>query len=209
MTHEHPARHHRYITTASGQRIACPNIRTSQIYLQDIAHSLALQARYLGHTTRFYSVAEHSALVALIARTRGESLLVQKCALLHDAHEAYIGDFPSPFKVVVPELRDFERSVEIVVRERFELPGFGDPLWARVKQYDLQALHYEAYSLFASLPDWVDQTVLDEIPASVFSSYRDLGQTWQSAKREFEMWALDLKLNPNDANYAKPHIEPS
>lgn len=69
----------------------------------DIAHSLAMQCRYNGHTKIFYSVAEHSVLVSH-AVPEEDALW----GLLHDAPEAYIGDMIRPLKKLVPAFREMD-----------------------------------------------------------------------------------------------------
>jgi hypothetical protein len=59
------------------------------ICIEDVAHALGNLCRFAGHTWRFYSVAEHSVLAATLA---------ERHHLLHDAHEAYLSDIPSPVK---------------------------------------------------------------------------------------------------------------
>jgi hypothetical protein len=66
----------------------------------EAAQALAKINRYNGHTTRLYSVAEHSLHVCQILErelrvTHCETLLA---ALCHDAHECLIGDMTSPVK---------------------------------------------------------------------------------------------------------------
>jgi hypothetical protein len=62
------------------------------IDVRTIAHALARLPRYIGHTTRAYTVAEHSLALASWCRDHGHDLATQRHALLHDAHEAYVGD---------------------------------------------------------------------------------------------------------------------
>ena len=72
----------------------------------DIAHALSNTCRWTGHTSRFYSVAEHSVRVAERARELlaevGHGLHTQLLGalwgLLHDAPEAYLVDMPRPLK---------------------------------------------------------------------------------------------------------------
>jgi uncharacterized protein len=59
--------------------------------LQNIAHSLAHQNRFNGHTTRPLTVAEHSVMAALLVPPE-----LALAALLHDAHEMITGDIPAP-----------------------------------------------------------------------------------------------------------------
>jgi hypothetical protein len=144
-----------WITTFTGLRVQLPDLNTHQVRLVDIAHSLGMQCRYLGQSNKFYSIAEHSVLVKELARKCGEGELIQRCALFHDAHEAYLGDFPSPFKDAVPGLREFEARVESPVRRAFNLPEHMDQVWKIVKRYDNLALHYEASHLLKN-PGWID-----------------------------------------------------
>ena len=70
--------------------------------LVEISHSLAQINRFTGHCARPYSVAEHSLLVADIARSYfNASPLIELTALMHDAHECITGDVASPIKSVL------------------------------------------------------------------------------------------------------------
>lgn len=70
-----------------------------------IAQSLAKICRYAGNTPWHYSVARHSILVSRLVPQEGDLPLL---GLIHDAHEAWIGDIPLPVKqrmrLVVEEL---------------------------------------------------------------------------------------------------------
>lgn len=63
------------------------------IHLRDVAHALSLTCRYAGHVPRFYSVAQHSCLVASFLPSDKKL-----AGLLHDSEEAYLLDMPSPIK---------------------------------------------------------------------------------------------------------------
>lgn len=88
-----------------------------EIFIEDIAHSLARQCRFGGHCNPFYSVAEHSVRA---------SYLVDKdyalWALLHDASEAYLIDIPRPVKSHLHGYRAIEDGLMAAVCERFGLP---------------------------------------------------------------------------------------
>lgn len=99
------------IETASGQRYDFENPRPETVLLEDIAHALSNVCRFAGHIRRFSSVAEHSVLVSRIVEAqslerfdltpgwaRTKKNVIVRAALLHDGHEAYIWDAPSPVK---------------------------------------------------------------------------------------------------------------
>lgn len=159
---EHPAEKHGYITTVSGLQFRSLS-PSGQFDRTDISHALSMICRYLGHVREFYSVAEHSVLVSILAEQRGEPLVVRQCALLHDAHEAYCGDFPSPFKRDLPEHEEWERRIQRAVRDFLGLPT-EEWIWRRVKTYDTEALHVEAHALLPYGVQWVDHEMALEAP---------------------------------------------
>lgn len=83
-----------WFQTVSGQIIDLDAPSTWVINIEDIAHALSNICRWGGHTRTFYSVAQHSVLVASCMPTP----LLSMCGLLHDAAEAYVGDVISPLK---------------------------------------------------------------------------------------------------------------
>jgi len=68
--------------------------RADEIDPVDLAMSLSRLARFNGHSRQFYSVAQHCCIVA--ANVEDDALRLP--ALLHDAHEAYLGDIVTPLK---------------------------------------------------------------------------------------------------------------
>ncbi|KKN77868.1 hypothetical protein LCGC14_0356050 [marine sediment metagenome] len=63
--------------------------------IEDIAHALAMQNRFNGHTVQPYSVAEHCVRMSYVEdRLPGDPLT----NLLHEVAEAYVGDIASPQK---------------------------------------------------------------------------------------------------------------
>ena len=155
-----PAKTHRYMTTYTGKQFRLTGLLPGQVDIEDIVHALPQVVRYQGMCDGFYSVAEHSVLVARMARAAGYREKVVRACLLHDAHEAYVGDFPSPFKVIVPGLKSWETDVELVVREALNLPSENWSGWHAVKHFDILALHVEANSLFTPVPEWVDPALV-------------------------------------------------
>jgi hypothetical protein len=184
---EHPATKHGYITTASGRRVY--SLSSIDVHKPDIAHSLAMQCRYLGHVSEFYSVAEHSVLVSALADEAGETVELQQLALLHDAHESYCGDFPSPYKLDLPEHAEWEDRIERRVRESLGVAGT-DYDWTRVKLYDTQALHLEASVLLPESVEWVDRDLVASLPRSCHVWCHH----WRTAKSIFIRRAAQLGL---------------
>jgi 5'-deoxynucleotidase YfbR-like HD superfamily hydrolase len=99
--------------------------RPEEVDIRDIAHALSMSCRYTGHVRRFYSVAEHSVLIAKWLETRGETNAVCFAGLLHDAGDAYLSDIASPAKRHMPEYRIIEDKIIDVVLNKYgieELP---------------------------------------------------------------------------------------
>lgn len=108
------------------------------IDIHDIAIALSREARFNGHTTEFYSVAQHSLFVS--------NLLPPDNALeglLHDATEAYMRDIPSPLKKLLFDYQKLEKRMDRAIRKKFGLP----PIMSKiVKDCDLLALWHEMHS---------------------------------------------------------------
>ncbi|RWX28479.1 hypothetical protein EHH54_32455 [Rhizobium leguminosarum] len=107
--------------TASGRKFFPMDPRADEVFIDDIAHSLSMQCRYAGHCQRFYSVAEHSVLMA--RHLRWEGVDVALWALLHDASEAYLVDVPRPVKPYLEGYKAAEAKVMAAVALRFGLEG--------------------------------------------------------------------------------------
>ena len=128
-----------FIRTSTGQCFEFPYGKGFNFEIEGIAHALAHICRFGGHCTRFYSVAQHSVLVASLVPPEH-----RLAALLHDAHEAFIGDMVSPLKQFMPEFRRVEEIVEANLRKHFGVPEVLDPV---IRHADLLALATEARDL--------------------------------------------------------------
>jgi hypothetical protein len=83
-----------WIQTFTGRAFDLFDPQPDQICLEDIAHSLSQICRFTGHCGRFYSVAEHCWEMSDLIES--DDPAVKLAALMHDAHEAYLGDISSP-----------------------------------------------------------------------------------------------------------------
>lgn len=140
-----------WMLTATGRRVSLSEIGPADIDIADIAHHLSHLCRFTGATRQFYSVAEHSLLVCDLVRCRAlHDYWLQLAALLHDAHEAYLGDISTPLKQVVGEFSAIDRAVSRAVAARFGLPATQAP---EVKRADLEALAIEKRDLMPDHPE--------------------------------------------------------
>lgn len=128
-----------WILTASGKHFDFADLQPEQIDIRDIAQALSNEARFNGHTNRFYSVAQHSVAVSRIVPP--EDALE---GLLHDATEAYMKDIPLPLKRMLPDYKRIEQRVDAVIRARFGLPALCS---ASIKHADLVMLATERRDL--------------------------------------------------------------
>lgn len=136
-----------WIQTYAGIHFDLLDPQPDMVDIRDIAHSLAHQVRFNGHSRDFYTVAEHSIhvshLVSPDSRLQG---------LLHDAAEAYVGDMVTPLKNIIPEFRIREDRVWRAIAEKFHVSPLLSP---EVKRADSQMLMAEAQQLLGEvLPGW-------------------------------------------------------
>ena len=94
-----------YVSTYLGNRFYPLEPRIDDVDIEDIAHGLAYQCRFNGQTNAFYSVAQHSLIVAALVPEE-----LRFAALLHDAAEAYLGDMVKPLKVLLPGFSEIEET---------------------------------------------------------------------------------------------------
>ena len=87
--------------TTRGRALDLLNPRKEDISINEIAAALGNQCRYAGGVSKFYSVAEHSVLIAQWLRAQEHGPWTQMGGLLHDAAEAYTGDITWPMQQVL------------------------------------------------------------------------------------------------------------
>jgi|Deesub1362A_J573_1020465.scaffolds.fasta_scaffold01994_9 hypothetical protein len=125
-----------WAATAGGGRYHLLAPDPAQVHITEIAWALGNLCRFNGHTRCFYSVAQHSVLVSELVGPEH-----RLWGLLHDAHEAYVGDNIWPLKAAVPELARVEEPAKRAVAAAFGLPW---PEPEEVKRADLLMLATEA-----------------------------------------------------------------
>jgi hypothetical protein len=145
--------------TFSGRTVDLERPDFAGFRIEDVARPLAYQCRFVGNTRAFYSVAQHSVLASRLAPPG-----FAYDALMHDAEEAFTGDWPTPWKVRIG--RDAVRAAVAPLKDalarRF---GLRRPEPKEVKLADQRALATELRDLLAPhRVDWRDLPAPDPEP---------------------------------------------
>lgn len=141
-------------STALGHAFWSTDPRPSEVDIRDIALQLSRICRFNGALrpdVEIYTVAQHCCLVS---DHLPDNLKLE--GLLHDAHEAYIGDMIKPIKLQLPaSWKAIESRVEFAVRKKFFLPFKMTPA---VKEQDRSAVATEHRDLqyHTGEVDWGD-----------------------------------------------------
>ncbi|MCG3178618.1 MAG: hypothetical protein BIFFINMI_00946 [Phycisphaerae bacterium] len=182
-----------WIQTFNGRQVFPLAPDPDQIDIHDIAHALANLCRFTGHTRQFYSVAQHSVLVA--RECPPES---QAWGLLHDAAEAYINDIARPIKQrtcietlsgAIRWIDEIEHAVMGAVARRFNLPWpMPEGCMDAVKHVDTRLLLTEKRDLMSAEPAGWD------VEGDPFLGWHIDPWPPQRAEREFLRAALDYGI---------------
>lgn len=138
-------------STPTVQKFYFLNPRQEDIKAYDIAHALSLQCRFGGHCADFYSVAEHSVIVAEEVEKFDSRPVTLMGALLHDAEEAYLPDIPRPIKRLMPEVQKIYKRLNKAIVRRFRLE---EANWELIKNVDRRLCITEAKVLGLWHEDW-------------------------------------------------------
>lgn len=127
-TRDNLLKYESYIDTHSGKQINFIDPHQEMIDINDIALGLSNACRWAGQIRPFYSVAQHSVLVSLIAPEE-----LKPVALMHDTHESYTHDLAKPLKdlLLQPEMNEGE-----IVKKLRE---------SQVRVQDEQGLHLQGW----------------------------------------------------------------
>ncbi len=149
-----------YMCLAKGRVFYPLDPRADEVFIEDIAQSLAHQIRYNGLSDKPVNIGQHSCQCSWLADVRGESDNVQLAALMHDAPEFIVGDMVRPIKINMPTFKKLELGIERVIGQRFNLPQIDHSI---IKYYDNLSLSWEKRDMYASselwphmlpVPDW-------------------------------------------------------
>lgn len=152
-----------WIQTHTGRALSFLVPDGSDISIDDIAVGLARCGRFARQTRHFYSVAQHSVLVAKIVHDLDPgNVSARLWALLHDAHEAYTGDLPTPLKeairytlpsYVVDPILEIQTRLDCAICAALGVE-IGEADRQLVKHADLVALSTEREQILGCAMDW-------------------------------------------------------
>ena len=142
------------ICTVGGRAFNPLDPDPSALDIEDMAHALSYTARFGGHCLNFYSVAQHSLVVADLLAEDGHDSELRLAALLHDASEAYLVDLPTPIKRHVADYRAIEDRLQAVIERHFGVADVADANRDRIKRADRLALQWEQRDLMPRV-SWV------------------------------------------------------
>lgn len=193
--------------THSGRIVDVWRTDPETIHLPDVAWHLSRIARFNGATLGpVYSVAQHSLFVAVLVQQfyRVDDPVVVLQALLHDAHEAYLGDILTPVKNI-PGMRAVlyraEAQLIDVMHEALGVP----PPWGGnvdvIRQADHLALAIEAWHLVHSRgATWQGARNIHPKAMGLFVAPRPSDQTHDAFLEMFGR--LERALNPSRVSNA-------
>ena len=123
----------------------------------DIAGPLAGENRYVSHTDRPWSVAIHSVVVARVIMTVTGDKMAAAAGLLHDCHEAVLGDIPTPVAMHIgyDKVKALKNDVHHAIFRRLQLPAslLLDSLFHdAIESADRASLHVERQLFMAPEP---------------------------------------------------------
>lgn len=152
-----------WMCTISGKKVYLDNPSEDDIILEDAVRALSRIPRFGGHTDKFFSVAQHSVLVASLCPTS-----CKREGLMHDLIEAYVGDVILPIKRMVPGFKALEERFQNLIAKKFNLTY---PYPAPVKEADIIAMQIEATNLMPSVAHMYDRGYpTPDIPLVPYSS---------------------------------------
>ncbi len=128
-----------HILTFSGRRISVTKPRVEDINPIDIVYHLGNIKRFNGLIE--YTVLQHSLHVCDLL-----PISLKPFGIIHDGHEAFLGDISSPVALHFIELPLLKRVWDTVIGERFGL-HFTDEIYAEIRKADLIARATEARDL--------------------------------------------------------------
>lgn len=185
-----------FYTTYTGRRFYFEKPSSEMICLPDIAHALAHQCRFGGHSSHFYSVAEHAVLVSYYV-----PMYCAAEALMHDAAEAYYGDVWAPMKrnlcftpsCSMEDSTSYSALEYRLLKMIFQKYNLFWPVDPSIDRVDRELFIAEYQRLISTdLPEY-----LDGIPPLKLTGQTIVGQVPSVAKQKFLQRVEELGIRKN------------
>lgn len=173
--------------------------RAEDVDITNIAWALSMQCRFNGHIKHFYSVAQHSVMVSRIVESEHpfDDRLIFR-ALMHDAHEAYVGDIVTPIKRELERFHEIEEAVDRAICDKYNMDYKMDPC---IKKADVISLMTEVRDLMTTpfLDERFNHIVpLDAtiIPLGPQEAYDDFLQRFEilTGRMDWNEWNQEEKI---------------
>lgn len=167
--------------TRSGVSIHLLEPAVAAIRPNDLAEHLAKANRWAGATALPFTVAQHSIMVATYCPQA-----IQPYAILHDAHEAYIGDIITPaaraLDALLPGARaalaDLKARLDFAIHARFGLA------WPLPRAVAMAVHHADMVAQATELRDLFDPSAVDPaLPPAHHNRIRPM--PWADAAHAF------------------------
>ncbi len=163
-----------HINLLDGRCVDIRNLKDDDIWIEDIAHSICNQNRYMGRTAFPYSVGHHSILVEdMVIRECGSSR-ASCAALMHDFGEAYYYDLARGIKRGLvewcPEFDQLMRDIDRKIYRKFNIHDY-EKYHDIVKKWDNRVAVAEKQQAFNGVEQQWPTATKDVEPADVKISY--------------------------------------
>lgn len=190
------------IQTHTGRLLDVLNFKPTDFCIDDVAQSLAMTPRWGGQAKDLYSVAQHCIDGARHVAEVLPDPSVILWMLLHDAHEAYLWDCPSPIKKHVAFVNPYNDGdpptsfsivagrIDKAIMEAVPLRELTDKEMDIIHTVDRRQLRTEAEQLTA-WTQWIQNGVSDVEP---YDHPKLVCTPWQAAADAYLKMYNDLKL---------------
>lgn len=143
-----------WLETYTGIKFYPLDPRPEEVEIEDVAHALSNICRFNGHTKWFYPVSAHCVNLAYLVEAHNFNKQFQLFALLHDAAEAYICDFPAPIKKTNSTYVFMEWEILNAIFEKYNVPPMNEQEQAIITYFDKALLRLEAEQLKNCTENW-------------------------------------------------------
>jgi hypothetical protein len=173
------------ILTYSGVVFDLIEPKAADVRFDDIVAPLSRIGRFNDHLAERVTLLQHSLLVADLVGYKARPY-----ALLHDAHEAYIGDITTPVVQALDTanygtasaVAALKYRIDRAIYEAFGLPWPSEAILDEIKDADLMALSIEQEGFADSGSDWLwaglPEPIDVPVPPNSGERFRNALNTW-------------------------------